>query len=100
MNVEEGQNITLEWTYNLNNVPFFFAQFNPQGGSFIVRKAVGQTRIDDGYTARISANITDTFSSITLLAVNRSDTGTYEFEIENFNGGPPKSIMEIQVQCK
>ena len=98
--VKEGQNITLKWTYSLSGAQFFFAQFGLQDESAIVRKALGIITVKEGYNDRISANISDTSSSIMFLPVNRNDTGKYRFEVHNIRAGSPLSNVDINVQCK
>ena len=96
----EGESLTLTWTYNLNGYSFELMQFTSQGLgiSYIVRKLLTQDpNIDVSYTGRITANVTDTFSSITFLVVNRTDSRTYTFDIQTSQGGTPRDVL-IEVQ--
>ena len=75
-------------------------QFIPQGSgiSYIVQRFFAQApQIDASYSGRITANVTDSFSSITFLVVNRTDSRTYTFDIQTSQGGTPRDVL-IEVQ--
>ena len=44
--------------------------------------------------------ISDTQTSVTITAIPRSDSGTYQYEITNDNGDGDLSHVEISVLCK
>ena len=99
LNVVEGQSVTLNWTYNLNGDQFL-TSFGVTGESAFVRKLATNPGIiiSDEYSGRVRANLTDSFSSITFLAVNGStDTKTYVFTVFNSGGNVATSIVDIQV---
>lgn len=57
--------------------------------------------VDASYSNRLRVNnITENQTSITLLTVDRSDSGNYKFEVENSNRRKGISDVEISVQCK
>ena len=100
----EGGNITLEWRYTFG-----------QGGSFrmvifgntkiptIADQSAGYSEpwIDSKYRSRLLAKITDNYTSVTLLGVSRTDSGSYKLTIIN---NPVRdrttSTVEISVQCE
>lgn len=99
LEVVEGQSVTLNWTYNLNG-DHFLTSFGEAGGSPLVRKITSNPGviIRDEYSGRVRANLTDSFSSITFLAVNGStDTKTYVFTLFNSGGNFATSTVDIQV---
>ena len=99
LKVVEGQSVTLNWTYNLNG-DHFLTSFGEAGGSPLVRKITSNPGviIRDEYSGRVRANLTDSFSSITFLAVNSStDTKTYVFTVFNSGGNVATSTVDIQV---
>ena len=79
--VLEGENITLEWRYNLGGRPLLLMRFTLTGLSgFIVQKVGNFLVIPD---SRVQANVTDAFSSISFVGVVRDDDGDYQLEIQN-----------------
>ena len=101
MSVVEGESVTLEWTYNIGGGGFRQAEFVTQGVSFIVdRFRQEPVVIISAYVGRVTANITETNASITFLAVNRKDSGTYDFIVYNENRLTDDRALEIEVQCE
>ena len=101
MSVVEGESVTLEWTYNSGGGGFRLAEFDTQGVSFIVdRFRQEPVAINLAFVGRVTANITETNASITFLAINRSDSGPYNFKIENENRGGVARPLDIDVQCE
>ena len=94
--VVEGESVTLEWTYNTGGSAFFLAEFDTQGVSFIVEPVA----INSEYVGRVTANVTETNASITFLAVNRKDSGTYDFTVQNENRYGSMRTLDIEVQCE
>ena len=96
----EGENVTLEWTYNTGGSAFQEAEFGSQGFPFIVRKTSGASiRITPAFDGRLTADITETNASITFLAVNRGDSRVYDFFVFNQNGLTLQEFT-MDVQCK
>lgn len=80
----EGESVTLKWKYNIGGGGFREAEFDTQGVTFVVgRFRQEPVAINSAFAGRVTANITETNASITFLAVNRNDSGTYTFKIEN-----------------
>ena len=101
LKVVEGQSVTLNWKYNLNGDELV-TSFGVIGESPLVRKSPNlETVISDEYSGRVRANLTDSFSSITFLAVNDStDSRTYVFQVFNSRGSSATSTVAIEVQGK
>ena len=99
LQVVEGRNVTLEWTYNTGSA-FEEAEFGTLGFPFIVRKTRGASiRITSAFDGRLTADITETNASITFLAVNRGDSRVYDFSVFNQNEFTLKQFT-MDVQCK
>ena len=101
--VVEGQSVILNWTYNLNG-DHILTSFGVIGESPFARKAPNlETVISDEYSGRVRANLTDSFSSITFLAVNAStDSETYVFQVFNSLASSATStvVIEVQGECE
>ena len=100
--VVEGDSITLEWRYNLSGV-FRAVEFRHPDVPFIADKFRSDPiRIRTEYQGRITVNVTDTFTSITFLSVNRGDSRTYRFVVQNQNQDDPAALNQIilEVKCK
>ena len=104
LEVVEGQSVTLNWTYNLNGGQLV-TSFGVIGESAFARKVAAnlETVISGEYSGRVRANFTDSFSSVTFLAVNGStDSKTYVFQV--FNSGLSSAtstvVIEVQGECK
>ena len=99
--VLEGENITLEWRYNLSGRPLLLMRLtrtNPFG--VIVQKTGNRLLIGD---RRVQANVTDAFSSISFVGVVRDDDGDYQLEIQNddvLNNPIARNDFSLRVLCK
>ena len=99
--VLEGENITLEWRYNLGGRPLLLMRLtrtNPFG--VIVQKTGNRLLIGD---RRVQANVTDAFSSISFVGVVRDDDGDYQLEIQNddvLNNPTARNDFSLRVLCK
>ena len=101
MRVVEGESVTLEWTYDIGGSAFRQAEFDTAGVSFVVdRLRQEPVAINSAFVGRVTANITETNASITFLAVNRSDSRTYDFIVENENRLTDYRALDIKVQCE
>ena len=98
--VLEGENITLEWRYNLSG-PLLLVRFTRTGLSgFIVQRVGNFLLISD---SRVEANVTDAFSSISFVGVVRDDDGDYQLEIQNDdvqNNPIAQNDFSLRVLCK
>ena len=53
------------------------------------------------YRDRLHVTVTNNYTSITLMGVNRLDTGSYALTVSTYpNGAQRKSTSEISVVCK
>ena len=101
VSVVEGESVTLEWTYDLGGSAFRQAEFDTAGVSFVVdRLRQEPVAINSAFVGRVTANITETNASITFLAVNRSDSRTYDFIVQNENRLTDYRALDIEVQCE
>ena len=102
--VLEGHSLSLNWTYNLsgNNFLTIFAKVLDTGEVSIAERLLSNpASIEPDFTGRITGNITDSFASVTFLAVNGStDSGNYIFRIRNFEGASDPARVTITVLGK
>lgn len=97
----EGESVTLEWTYEVGGNAFRQAEFITQGVTFIVDQFRQEAiAIGPAFVGRVTANITETNASIKFLAVNRSDSRTYDFIVHNENRQTDDRALDIEVQCE
>ena len=99
--VLEGENVTLEWRYNLGGRPLLLMRFTRTVPSrVIVQKLSNTLLIPD---SRVQANVTDAFSSISFVGVVRDDDGDYQLEIQNDdvqNNPIAQYDLSLRVLCK
>lgn len=106
--VLEGQNITLEWTYNIGIPPYALMLLivQPVGGSAMttVAQKLSNRNLatpNTDYAGRITGSVNDTFTTISILFVKTTDSGTYSFTIQNDNlASSPQSVVIVEVQGK
>ena len=99
----EGGNITLEWRYTFGEGSLRQVIF----GNTKIPTIADQQAADRGawieptYRGRLLAKITDNYTSITLLRVRKTDTGTYKLTVvSNSDRDRTTSTVEFSVQCK
>ena len=107
--VNEGENLTLQWNYNLDGGSSFgFVIPNVTDGvlgapSVVSRQAGGIAIVQPGHENQFLAAISDTQANLTILEVPRSETGSkYLLRIirtTDFNPFP-SDVVEIKVLCK
>ena len=99
--VLEGENITLEWRYNLGGRPLELMRLTRADPfKIFVQKNVNRLLIGD---SRLQANVTDAFSSISFVGVVRDDDGDYQLEIQNddiANNPVARNEITLRVLCK
>ena len=99
--VLEGENITLEWRYNLSGRSFFLMRVTLEDPTkLIVQKVNNILVVPD---SRVQANVTDEFSSISFVGVVRDDDGDYQLEIQNDdfqNINIARNEIRLRVLCK
>ena len=104
-NVLEGNNITLVWQYNLDGL------FDDVTLEFIGTTAtltivdkhdinLNATVPESVFQGRIQENINATRAEITILALNRSESGEYEITLVNSRRQRARNRLTVQVQCK
>lgn len=98
----EGSSITLEWRYNFGGGSFRQLLFGNSGTPDIVDKLFLDKvpNIATGYKGRLAANVTDAYTSITFLRVNRTDSTIYTLTIKSKTNEKALSKVEIGVKCK
>ncbi|XP_078379846.1 uncharacterized protein LOC144662792 isoform X2 [Oculina patagonica] len=107
--VEEGANITLQWTYSytlgLETPTFRQAKFTDlsdgDGGRPIANKLAGLKLYVEPPYSDWDINIQNTKASMTIFAVHRSQSGRYKFEVETLSNnklGRLSSIVNVSVQ--
>ena len=97
----EGENITLEWRYNLSGRPLELMRLTRTDQfKVFVQKSGNRLLIGE---SRLQANVTDAFSSISFVGVVRDDDGDYQLEIQNDdiqNNPIAQNDLSLRVLCK
>jgi len=100
--VREWDNITIKWNYTIAG-SLGQARFkNVTDGSTIAGKfGDGDVTVTANYQERFRADISNTLAQLTILTVQRSDSGTYEIVLtpQDFSGDHTDQV-ELEVQCK
>ena len=104
--VLEGQNLILQWSYDIGSKSILAARFRNVTGSTPInvasRGANNNASLEAGYENQFKATISDTEATLTILAVPRTlDEEKYQLaiildDISDFNSGEVK----ISVLCK
>ena len=99
--VLEEQNITFMWKYTLDGTIDFAKFVNNTGAKDVIAKNVGgTTSVLPNFQKRFTADISVTQAKITMLTVQRSDQGKYEFDVTASISGAITDEVELIVQCK
>ena len=105
----ENDNITLQWTYTLGGSPLDQVEviFTPYFPSL---SAVRVARYRSGGTTQVASNVQDRFafkftdnkSTMTILRLQRSDSGTYELVVvpDDFDASTIRDDVKISVKCE
>lgn len=83
--VDEGSNLTLRWTYNIDGTfreATFKRQISPSAIT-ITAKDSNVVFVNPSYASRTQVAISDSETTVTLLGLNSSESGDYNFEVEN-----------------
>ena len=100
----EGQNVTLECTFTLNGSvgSAKVAIVNSDGTELLIGKkfGLGVITVEPNYQPRFRAQATDTRAKLTILAVQRSDAGTYRFNVLPTGVGSILVKVILDVSCK
>ena len=97
--VDEGDNITLCWTYNIDGT-FRDSRFALGTGEVIALKDTSGFTVVPEFSDRVQVFISDSEASLTLLHVNRSDGRDYQYLIRNTALRSASSVINVFVQCK
>ena len=102
--VLEGQNLTVQWSYNLDGQTHAFTSIsNVTGGSgkFVAtRSGSSKGIITGGYENQFEASMSDTEAVLTILAVPRSvNEETYRLSITTTSNSLTSEV-EISVLCE
>ena len=99
----EGANVTLEWRYTFGEKESFRRATFEMGSIDIAEKSSGDNVpfIILSYRDRLHVTVTNNYTSITLMGVNRLDTGSYALKVITYpDGAQGASTSEITVLCK
>ena len=97
--VDEGDNITLRWTYSIDGT-FRDSRFTIGSGQVIALKDGSGVYVVPEFSDRVQVFISDSEASLTLLHVNRSDGREYQYLIQNTAFRSASSVVKVFVQCK
>ena len=98
--VNEGDNITLRWTYNIDGTFRDSSFVLLRTGVTIALKDSSGLTVAPRFSDHVQVIISDSEAALTLLHVNRSDDGDYEYQIRNTALGTKESVVSVFVQCK
>ena len=103
--VLEGNNITFVWQYNLSEtfdrVIFQFIGSSPSRTILVKRDInLDATVPKSFYQGRIQEIINAVRAEITIFALQRSESGQYEFQMTDSTFNPAHDKVTVQVQCK
>ena len=98
--VDEGDNITLRWSYNIDGT-FRDSTFTlVRTGVTIALKDGSGLAVAPSFSGRVQVIISDSEATLTLLHVNRTDNGDYRYSIRNTAFRSAESVVNVFVQCK
>ena len=98
--VNEGDNITLRWTYNIDGTFRDSSFVLLRTGVTIALKDSSGLTVAPRFSDHVQVIISDSEAALTLLHVNRSDDGDYEYQIRNTALATKESVVNVFVQCK
>ena len=96
--VNEGDNITLRWTYNIDGT-FRDSTFTRAGATIALKDRSGLA-VAAEFSDHVQVIILDSEAALTLLHVNRSDDEEYRYFIRNTALRATTSVVNVFVQCK
>jgi len=99
--VKELHSITLKWNYTIDG-SIGQAQFvNATDNAIIAAKfGDGDVNVASDYQERFKADITNTLAQLTILTVQRADSGRYKFTLTSEKLIVIFDEVELEVQCK
>lgn len=106
-NVLEGNNISLEWSYDLAGESLDRVELKDVTSRPSIRilevNTLGQTpnRLLVDYVGRLQVNVTANHTSITIFGADRTvDRRDFEFEVVPDRSTVVPNLVEVFVQCK
>ena len=99
--MREGDNITLKWNYTIDG-SIGVAQFlNATDDASIAAKfGDGDPTVGPEYQERFKADISSTLAQLTIITVQRSDSGRYKFALTSTKVVAISNEVELKVECK
>ena len=99
--VSEWGNITLKWNYTIDGSIGQAQLSNATDDSSIAAKfGDGDVIVGPNYQVRFRADISNTLAQLTILTVQRSDSGRYRFLLTSTKVVTISNEVELTVQCK
>ena len=100
----EGKNFTLQWIYSLDGtiglVQFAIVNDDGTDTNFGRSFSPGTVTILGRFQVRFKAQATETRAELTILAVQRSDEGTFKFTLLPTGTGSISEPVILVVNCK
>ncbi|KAK2557578.1 hypothetical protein P5673_020339, partial [Acropora cervicornis] len=97
----EGKKFTLDWNYILDGTIRYAQYFivKGHGNDLLIGQSSGpgKVTVQGGFQARFRADVTDTRAQLTILAVQRSDEGTYKLTILPTGAGSISELVTVVV---
>ena len=98
--VNEGDNITLRWTYNIDGTFRDSAFTLARTGDTIALKDSSGLTVAPAFSDHVQVIILDSEATLTLLHMKRTDNGDYRYHIRNTALDATESVVNVFVQCK
>lgn len=98
--VDEGDNITLRWTYNIDGTFRDSVFTSVRTGATIALKQSMGLAVATEFSDHVQVIISESEAALTLLRVNRTDNGDYRYSIRNTALEATESVVSVFVQCK
>ena len=96
--------MTLQWTYDLGGSAFDRIDFSitsPNPGRIVLGRSSSDIVISNPeYLSRLTVTVSNTNTTIRFDAINRGDSKTYSFEVDNALGRTDLKVVQIIVHCK
>ena len=98
--VREGDNITLKWNYTIDGSVGVAQFLNASDNAIAAKFGNGDATVDSEYQERFRADISNTLAQLTIITVQRSDSGLYKFALTSTKVVSLSNEVELKVQCK
>ena len=107
LSVVESENITLLWQYNLNGTQLSYTKFFKMIGDGQSKKLIAlkpssssAVTVDSAFQDRFFFNISENRASVKILPLQRSDRGTYRYEVSNQDLFTISNDVKMTVLCE